>query len=416
MSATPTKRLTKKGRARWDVQVYAGPDPKRPGKSRIISRTFNTKKQAEAEINRLEGMRHAGQAPANTKQTFASWMDHWLKVKAGEVRERTIYDYRAIVRRWITSPPEGAPLLGHVRLDRLTTDGFEALYIFMWDQGLSPRSIQYVHSVLRQALKDAASKNKITRNPTDYAKRPKRSKGAEESNDTPSFRAMDGKQAARFLESAREDRYSALWYVLLTGGLRPSEAFGLGWEHVDFEAGRIRVERALTRLEKGGWKLAETKTKRSRRSIPLPSVTMRLLREWKVQQAKERLAAGKDWQDHGFVFATETGTPLEGSNLYGRNFRQIMARAGLGEWGPEPLKPKGQPGPRKSRFFKPAFRMYDLRHTCATLLLLDGESVKVVSERLGHSTVALTMDVYSHVLPTMQEGAAEKLEARFGNG
>ena len=138
---------------------------------------------------------------------------------------------------------------------------------------------------------------------------------------------------------------------------------------------------------------------------------MRELRAWKVQQKRDRLLLGPEWQEHGFVFTTERGTPLHGAR---KSFVRVMAVAELGEWGPKLQKPRS--GPTAKPPFKPAFRIYDLRHTCATLLLLAGENIKVVSERLGHATITLTADTYSHVLPTMQRAAADKLQAMFGTG
>lgn len=164
------------------------------------------------------------------------------------------------------------------------------------------------------------------------------------------------------------------------------------------------VQRSLTRLGVEGWTLTEPKTDRTRRVVPLPGIAAQALRDHRKRQAEERLLLGSEYQDHGFVFATEFGQPLDGANLSSRNFRRIMAAAGLGAW----------EGEGRKRRFRPAFRMYDLRHTCATLLLLAGENPKVVSERLGHASITLTLDTYSHVLPDMQEAAAEKLEAMFG--
>ena len=189
-------------------------------------------------------------------------------------------------------------------------------------------------------------------------------------------------------------------------------AFGLKWSDVDFEQRRIQVVRSLVRI-KGvkGWSLMPPKTKNARRSVPLPPVAMDELKRWKRQQNTERLALGPEWQDHGFVFTSNFGAPLDGSNAHGA-FKRVMAAADLGTWGPQAAKKRS--GPPKRRPFTPAFRVYDLRHSCATLLLLAGESAKVVSERLGHASITLTLDTYSHVLPTMQEAAAEKLELMFG--
>lgn len=403
------KRETKDGQVRWTMRVFIGRDA--DGKRKFVVRTFDRKKDAEKEARRLERMKDQGGALSVTsKEPFAKYLARWLDVKAGEVRARTIHDYRGIVRRWIKDPPEGAPPLGAIRLDRLSPEAFEALYTWMREQGRAPRTIQYVHVVLRQALKDAVKKKALPGNPTDYASVPTRAKDGDTDEQT-SIRAMNEEQAGRFLEAARADRYHALWAILLTGGLRPSEALGLGWEHVDLDAARVHVARSLTRTGVDGWKLVQPKSKKARRVVPLPEVAIQALREWKVKQAKERLLTGAEYEDNGFVFATAFGKPLDLSNLYAGPFRRVMAAAELGEWGPQP--PAGKRGPRGQRRFKPAFRMYDLRHTCATLLLKKAVSPKIVQERLGHASITLTLDTYSHVLPDMQESAAEAMNAMF---
>ena len=161
------------------------------------------------------------------------------------------------------------------------------------------------------------------------------------------------------------------------------------WKDVDTEKGIITVQRALSWRKGGGWYFDEPKTQRSRRSIPLPASTLRSLIEHKRRQSEARLKAGAGYQNNDLVFATGDGTPILLRNLIRRHFRPILTRAKL------PL----------------TLRLYDLRHTCATLLLSAGVHPKVASERLGHSSVTLTMDVYSHVLPSMQEAATEKLES-----
>ena len=137
----------------------------------------------------------------------------------------------------------------------------------------------------------------------------------------------------------------------------------------------------------------------SRRSRPW-------LRAWRVRQSEEPLLLGSEYENNEFVFANEFGRPLHGANLSRRNFRRILEAAELGSW----------EGEGKERRFQPGFRVYDLRHTTATLLLKAGENAKVVQERLGHASIVLTLDTYSDVLPTMQESAAEKMEAMFGVG
>jgi integrase len=148
--------------------------------------------------------------------------------------------------------------------------------------------------------------------------------------------------------------------------------------------------------------------------VALPPFTVAALREWRTVQARERLQLGAEYEDNGFVFSNEFGRPLEGANLYSRNFRRVMERAGLGEWGPE--RARAPRGPKGRRRFNPKYRLYDLRHSAATLLLRSGVHPKVVSERLGHATVAFTLDVYSASLPDMQKDAADAMEAALGGG
>lgn len=189
----------------------------------------------------------------------------------------------------------------------------------------------------------------------------------------------------------------------------------LKWGDANLGQGEVRVRATLTRMGIQGWRLTKPKTERARRDVPLPLVTMQELRKWKKKQAEERLAAGSEWQDHGFVFTTEKGSPHSLSNLSRRRFRWVMEQAGLGEFDSEaPKKPKGQPGPEKQRRFRPKVRMYALRHTFATLLLADGVPLLVVSRLLGHKNIQTTADLYSFVLPEERQEATGRFDAMFG--
>ena len=220
----------------------------------------------------------------------------------------------------------------------------------------------------------------LSRNPAELVELPRQ--GRKE------MRSLTPMQAADFLRAAAKDRWGVLFAFALATGARPEEYFGLQWKDVDFESGVVTVPRALIRRKGGGWYFGEPKTARSRRSIPLPASTLRSLVEHRRAQAEERLRLGPDYHQHDLVFATTEGGPLMLGNLKRRHFRAILERANL----------------------PTDFCLYDLRHSCATLLLAAGEHPKVVSERLGHASVTLTLDVYSHVLPTMQEEASRKLE------
>ncbi len=433
------------------------------GKRRFVVKTFDTQREAKKEARRLERMKDKGGLTEPSKERLSEYLERWLETKEGEVRARTIHDYRGILRRYIQEPPDGAPRIGSVQLNRLSAETFEELYTFLWkEKELSPRTIQYLHTIVRQALGDAVKRRALPSNPTDHAKRPTRPWDAGDDagqSSEKAIRAMSEAEAGRFIEAAREDRYFALWCVLLMGGLRPGEALGLKWPDVNLEGGKIHVQRALSRTgvpkvcECGhlrdvhdreghgectdpdcdgcdgfeaapgtGWKLVPPKSRKGSRVVLLPAVATRALQEWRAEQARERLKLGAEYADFGFVFTTEWGQPLDGANLNSRNFRTIMATAGLGAWEVieggkwTPASEAEDPDGAFRRRFQPAFRMYDLRHTCATLLLKRGVNPKIVQERLGHANITLTLDTYSHVLPDMQGGAAEELEAVFGSG
>ena len=191
------------------------------------------------------------------------------------------------------------------------------------------------------------------------------------------------------MEALQGERYAALFALAISAGMRPEEYLGLKWADLDLMKATVTAQRALVwRTKGGGWYFTEPKTSRSRRTIPLPTSMIAALSEHKRRQSEERLRLGAEWQDHGLVFTTSLGSPLNISNLTAKHFKPALQRAGL----------------------PTTIRLYDLRHTCATLLLSAGENPKVVSERLGHASITLTLDVYSHVLPDMQKSAADKLE------
>lgn len=393
------KRVETEDGIRWRLRFYMGRDPD-TGKRRYITETYDKKSDAELKAAKLTQQKANGQVRVPSKEALGKYLDRWLDtVKKNRVRARTFKDYKGVLRRYILEPPDGAPEVGKTRMHHLTPEAIQDLYHHLQEEeGLSSRTIRALHAVLRQGLAYAHRTGAAPRNVADLVVLPKL--------DRREVRAMSEKEAGRFLEAARADRYYALWCVLLTGGLRPGEALALRWEDVDLETARIHVQRSLTRRGVEGWKLVQPKTARGRRVVVLPEFTVKALRSHRAAQAEGRLKAGAEYEGHGFVFATDFGAPLDGNNLRSRNFARIMEAAEIGTW----------EGEGKDRTFSPAYRMYDLRHTAATLLLRDGENPKVVSERLGHSSVAFTMDVYAASLPDLQEGAAEKMEARFGTG
>ena len=194
-------------------------------------------------------------------------------------------------------------------------------------------------------------------------------------------------ETAIFLGHAKRDRYYCAFVLAIETGMRPEEYLGLQWKDIDFEHSRLSVRRALIVLKGGGFTFTEPKTSKSRRSIPLSQSAITALKAHRHVQLEARMKISDVYAVNDLVFPSEIGTPTMCGNLDRRHFKKIIKTAGLQK-----------------------IRLYDLRHTMATLLLSKGIHPKIVSERLGHSSIALTLDTYSHVLPTMQEDATAQIE------
>src|ERR671920_952935 len=305
---------------------------------------------------------------------LGEYLERWLVDSVRDtVRPTTFERYEQLVRLHIR------PVLGKVKLKNLTPAHVRGLYREQLDAGLSPRSVQYVHVTLHKALKQAGRDGLIPRNATEAVKPPQVRRKE--------IRPLTPEQVKVLLDAASGDRLEALYTLAVHTGLRQGELLGLKWEDVDLESGSLHVKRTLT-TARGGPRLAAPKTKGSRRRVSLTRGAVDALRAHLARQLDEIDRAGPLWQENGLVFASVTGTPLDRHDLTSRQFKPLLERAGL---------------PRKTRF-------HDLRHTCATLLLTKNVNPKVVSEMLGHSNIAITLDTYSHVLPNMQDSAARALE------
>jgi integrase len=336
-----------------------------------------TKSDAQTYLNDVLHSKDTGTFIQPVALTLNEYLMKWLARGARpRVSERTHEGYQYLLDRHVQ------PELGKQKLSDVRPLHIQKLYSDMQERGLSARTVRYLHAVLSSALKQAVRWGMLARNPAELVELPRQARKE--------MQALSPTEAAEFLKAAASDRWGVLFAFALATGLRPEEYLGLQWKDVDLERGIVTIRRALVwRSIGGGWYFGEPKTTRSRRQIPLPASTLRALAEHRRKQAAERLKAGAIYQQNDLVFATPEGGPLAPRNLKRRHFRPILERAKL----------------------PPDFRLYDLRHSCATLLLAAGEHPKVVSERLGHASITLTLDVYSHVLPTMQEAASQKLES-----
>ncbi len=367
-------QIIKRGNDTWLVRIFTGRD--NDGKRRYFNKTIRgTKKEAEKYLTAKLRERDLGVFVEPSRETLGSYLDRWLDTVAKpRLREHTWASYKEWLARYVR------PTLGEKKMCDLKAAHIQAVYGAMLGRGLSPRTVRYTHSILTSALRQAVKWNVIARNPCELVELPRQNR--EE------MKAFSPKEAAAFLEAAKDDRFGIVLTFALATGMRVNEYLALQWKDIDLQKGTATVQRVVIWRPKGaGWTFAEPKTSKSRRTVPLPASLVKRLAEHRREQAEQRMKLGPLYENHDLVFATGKGTPIYYRNLALRHFAPTLERAKL-----------------------QGFRLYDLRHSCATLLLSAGENPKVVSERLGHSSIVLTLDIYSHVLPDMQRAATDKLE------
>lgn len=369
-------QIIPRGEDTWLVRIFMGRDGN--GKRRYLNKTIRGKKKdAQDYLNKTLAAISTGTFVEPSPLTVDEYLDKWLESAARpRLSERTYADYIELLKRYVR------PKLGSTKLAQLRPLGIQGLYAEMQERGLSGRTVRVTHVVLSSALKQAVRWHMLPLNPAQACELPKRTRRE--------MKALTPEEAAAFLKEAKEDPHGLIFAFALATGMRPEEYLALQWKDVDLQKGTATVQRTLCwrRQKGGGWYFGEPKTSQSRRTIPLPASLVKEVAQHKRRQAENRLRLGSEYQSYDLVFATATGGPLHSENLNARNFKAVRTRAKL----PSNVT------------------LYTLRHTCATLLLLAGENPKVVSERLGHSSIVMTLDIYSHVLPSMQQAATEKLE------
>jgi integrase len=291
------------------------------------------------------------------------------------VRPSTYASYERNLTRHVV------PTLGPIELQRLTPAQVNALYRRLLTSGrlgrgragLAPKTVKNIHAALHPALRDAMRWGYVVRNVADAADPPK--------GKAPEMQVWSPEQLRIFLVYVRTDRLFAAWMLFATTGMRRGEVAGLRWVDVDLAAGRVTPRKPRVQVD---YKVhvSEPKTAKGKRSIALDPMTVAAIREHRARQAEERLLVGPLWQDTGLVFTWGDGRELH-PERFTRWFYRLTREAGL-----------------------PKIRLHDVRHSYATAALVAGVPAKVVSERLGHANIAITMDTYSHVLPGMDERAA----------
>jgi integrase len=331
------------------------------------------RKRAEAVLTERRTSLETGSFSGKKKLTVGAYLQDWLETYAvTNCTAKTVQGYKQSINCY-TGPISG------ITLQKLDATHIQPIYAGMIKRGLSNRSVDALHKALSIAFNTAVKQGTIKRNILDAVIAPKVIKKEVE--------VWDTETRAKAMTILRESQYGDFYQLGLMTGMRRGELAGLKWANVNLASKHLQVVNTLQRITGQGLMNGQPKTERSRRSIALSADTVSLLHEIRGKQMTQQLEVADAWTDSGYVFTTGDGMPVD-PNLATRAFKKMVTTAGL-----------------------PKLTIHGLRHTHATILLEQGVNPKVVSERLGHASVATTMDIYSHVLPDMQEKAALAIDA-----
>lgn len=378
--------VVKRGKG-YAVVLEVAPDPLTGRRRQKWHSGYRTKAEAERARTELLGKLDQGTYVAPAKTTVGDFLEEWLVAIGSTVRASTADSYRRNVENHVV------PRIGSARLSSVDAGTLNRLYAELLTDGrrdgkggLSARTVRYIHTVLHRAFKDAVRWGRLARNPADAADPPRTSSGGDDHE----VEAWDAPTLRRFLDRARseDERWYSAWAVLATTGARRGEVLGLRWVDVDLEAGRLSIRQSLT-VVRHEPVFEPPKTAKGRRAVALDPATVDVLRAWRKRQLEERMLMGSGWADTGLVFTQATG-----QLVHPEAFSKVFDRR-VAAW----------------RF--PHLTIHGLRHTWATLALEAGVHPRVVQDRLGHSTIAVTLGTYSHVSPTLHDEAARAVAAGF---
>jgi integrase len=367
---------TRKRGSTWTWYIEDVPDP-HTGRPRQVSKGgFRTRKEARDALLEAQAALRSGTFVEPSKRTVGSYLlEEWLpdnqppRLRPSSYANYTIYTRTHVV-----------PRLGDIELQRLTPSNLSAFYRALLTnarrdgQGLAPKTVRNIHAMLHRALRDAVRLGYLVRNVADAVTPPR--------GPSPEMQVWTPEELRTFLTHARQDRLYALWLLVATTGMRRAELAGLRWVDVDLDEGRASPRRPRV-VVNYAVEVSEPKTAKGRRSVALDALTVAALREHKERQAEDQAEVGPGWQDSGLVFTRPDGAPIH-PDLISDWFERLAREAGL-----------------------PKIRLHDVRHSYASAALAAGIPAKIVSERLGHATIQITLDTYSHVLPGLDAQAAE---------
>jgi integrase len=353
----------------WVAQI-----PLENGKKKLLY--FKTRQEAQLALRKALNEQEQGMLVTEKDQTVKQYMEYWLEhVHKPAIRLSTYVKCCELVRLYIL------PALGHIKLQRLTIQQVQILYSQLQEKQLSASRIRFIHVTLHKALDDAVHTGLVSKNVCDSVKPPRLVR-----KERP---VLTPEQAQQLLEAAKGSPMEALLTVALATGMRRGELLGLKWRDINLEKCSLQVARSMDRVAGHGVVESEPKTAQGRRGIALPPFAVEALKQHHLHQLEARLKAGPRWNENDLVFCNVYGNFLHPFRLY-TMFHKVLADAGL-----------------------PHMHFHDLRHSAATILLAMGINIKVVQEILGHSQVSMTLGIYSHVLPGMQEEAMGRMNDLF---
>jgi integrase len=341
-----------------------------------------TRKEVQEKLKIALRDQQQGMLVNAAQQRLGAFLVDWLEsTQKHSLRPRTYERYEEIVRLHIV------PTLGRHYLHKLTAQQVQAFYSKKLDEEFAASTVIVFHSVLHKALKTAVTWNLISRNVCSFVSPPRLEQYE--------IQPLNVEQIQALLQVTEGHRMEALFKLAIATGMRRGELMGLKWQDIDLEHGTLQVRRVLTRIPGKmpgkGYIESEPKTKKSRRKMVIASFALEALVQHRKRQLEAKLLAGPLWQEHDYVFCTSVGTHINPSKDMLDPLKKLLRKAGL-----------------------PEIRFHDLRHSAATLLLTLKVNPKVVQEVLGHSTISMTMDIYSHVLPGIQEDAMSRLNDAIG--
>lgn len=335
-------------------------------------RGFSTEKEARKALIEFLYQQQNEEYVEPSKMSYKDYIHTvWLETKQHELSEQTIQVYRDYLKARIL------PEIGTIRLSKLTIHHIQQFINYLNKDGLKPKTVKKIHEIIRSSLQFAVKHEYITKNVATKVTLPIMRK--------PTILVWGDKAIKTFLNVAKHDPLSVVFQLAIFSGMRQGEILGLQWKYVNFDEGTVEVCQTLS--QRGGHLIKSVKTDTSRRTIALPQHTMQLLKKNKHKQRLNKLYYGKMYQENDLVCCTKHGTPLNPSNVR-RTLKRLIKESGV-----------------------PEITFHALRHTHATWLLHQGVNIKVIQERLGHSNVKITLDIYTHVQKSMQQEAVDKLES-----